>query len=246
MKKIFLFLFIASLSFAQQEQQKSLAELQCQISGLQSAEYKVLNLENDTQKLKSKKNPGLAILFSMLLPGMGELYAGDYSGGKYFTIADGVLWGVFAGFQSYGNWKEDNYKSFLQSKAGANLDGKDNDYFTNVGIYISVDEYNKEQELNREFSSAYYKSSYYWKWQSESDRKEYRNMWSSSENAYTNVRFVVGALVLNRLLSAINAVRLVSAYNKNLESDSQLSYYFSYRPATSLPSSINLNLVKPF
>ena len=42
-------------------------------------------------------------------------------------------------------------------------------------------------------------------------------MWTSRENAFNNMRFIVGALVLNRLISAINAARLVVAYNKNLE-----------------------------
>lgn len=252
MKKIFLFIFVSSLVIAQNDQSKSLIELQYQISGINSSaqiktdDFGIKNLNSLSPANASKKNPGVAILLSMLLPGMGELYANGYESGKYFTLADGVLWGVFIGFNTYGSWKEDNYKSFAQSKAGINNEGKDADYYANIGVYISVDEYNKVQELNREFSKAYYNSSDYWKWQNESDRKEYRNMWSSSESAYNNVRFAVGALILNRLISAINAVRLVSSYNKNLESQTDLSYYFSYRQSPTLPSSINFNISKSF
>jgi hypothetical protein len=42
-------------------------------------------------------------------------------------------------------------------------------------------------------------------------------MWLSSENAYNDLRFVVGAMILNRIISAINAVRLVSKYNKSVD-----------------------------
>jgi hypothetical protein len=36
---------------------------------------------------------------------MGELYAESYTSGKYFTIAEGALWGVFIGMNSYANWQ---------------------------------------------------------------------------------------------------------------------------------------------
>lgn len=44
-------------------------------------------------------------------------------------------------------------------------------------------------------------------------------MWSSSEQAFNNVRFAVGALLLNRVVSMINAIRLVNKYNKALDTD---------------------------
>src|SRR5690606_26988785 len=65
-----------------------------------------------------KKNTGLAILYSLLLPGMGELYAESYSSGMYFTIAEGVLWGTYIGMNAYGGWQEDKYKSFAVTKGG--------------------------------------------------------------------------------------------------------------------------------
>ena len=249
MKKIILFLFVSSVVFAQIEEPKSIVQLRYEVSELSNTLTSASGIQYQESVLPntaSKKNPGLAILFSMILPGMGELYAGDYSSGKYFTIADGVLWGVFAGFNSYGNWKEDNYKAFAQTKAGVDISGKEDDYFANLGTYMSVDDYNKEQEFNRDFVKTYNSPAFYWKWQNDNDRKEYRNMWTSSEAAYTNVRFAVGALVLNRLISAINAVRLVSAHNKNLNSQTEIGYYFSYKQSATLPSSINLNLIKAF
>ncbi|MEW6701702.1 MAG: hypothetical protein AB1298_03195 [Bacteroidota bacterium] len=193
-----------------------------------------------------KKNPALGILYSLLLPGMGELYANRYDNGKYFTIADAVLWGVFAGFNIYGNWQENNYKSFAQSNGAVKLDGKNADYFANIGIYQSIDDYNTAMELDRRFEKVYSSSTYYWKWTDDNQRKEYRSMWLSSEQAFTNVRFVVGALILNRLISAINAVRMVSAYNKNLSLETSWNISVGVENNSSLPPSLTFSFVKAF
>lgn len=263
MKKIFFLWLFSSIIFSQEIQKESLYELQYRAVRNQNSELHNFNLsfsslnrefsdEAQNQILtiseisNKKKNPALAILLSMLIPGMGELYANAYESGKYFTITDGVLWGVFAGFNIYGKWKEDNYKSFAQSKGGVNPEGKDSDYYATIGIYISVDEYNRVQELNREFYNVYNPSAYYWSWSNESQRKEYREMWLSSEQAYNNVRFAVGALILNRIISSINAVRLVSAYNKNISKEIGWNVSVGILNNPNLPSSISLNFVKIF
>ena len=70
--------------------------------------------------------------------------------------------------------------------------------------------------------------------------------WSSSESSYTNVRFVVGALILNRVISAINAVRMVPAYNKNLPKELSWNVSVGVENHSTLPSSITFNFVKTF
>jgi len=259
MKKIIsLVVLISSISFAQTVESKSLIELK-QLSAVNSRQLAVgsqqLAVSSSQHPVSSiqysvsvneKKNPALAILYSMLLPGMGELYAGDYNSGKYFTIADGVLWGAFAGFEIYGKWKENDYKSFAESKGGVKLSGKEAEYFANIGIYQSIDDYNTAMELDRRFDKTYNSASYYWKWNDNDQRKEYRDLWSSSESAYTNVRFVVGALILNRLISAVNAVRLVSAYNKNLSQELSWNISVGLNNHPTLPTSITFNFVKSF
>jgi hypothetical protein len=160
-----------------------------------------------------KKNPGLAIIYSLLLPGMGELYAESYESGKYFTIAEGILWGTYIGINTYGNWQKDRYKSFAAVNGQVNVADKDENYFATISEYLNIEQYNNQQALERNFTKMLDEDKYYWNWQSE-DRKAYRNMWVSSEEAFNNLRFVVGALIVNRIASAINAVRLVSAFNK--------------------------------
>lgn len=240
MKKILFLLLVPSFLFAQTEQTKSIAELKSQIN-VDITDQSIQQFQPQMEK----KSAGLAILYSMLLPGMGELYAGDYSSGLYFTIADAVFWGGVAGFNIYGNWQEDNYKSFAQSNGGADVAGKDEDYFSNIGLYVDIHEYNEIQKLSRNFDEIYDVETHYWDWKSNDQRSEYRSMWTSSESAFNNVRFAVGALLVNRVVSVINAVRLVNAHNNKVENmEWNVSVGMTNYP--NLPSSLNLNFSTSF
>ncbi len=251
MKKIIFFVVLfASLVFAQT---KNSYELLSRLKQTPLQSVRDLNPFNkqpfayaNEENIASKKNPGLAVLYSLLLPGMGELYAGSYETGKYFTIADGTLWGIFTGFNLYGNWQRNNYRSYAQSDGYVNPEGKNSAYFATIGIYQDIYIYNREQELNRDFDKVYDVNRYYWKWNTNEQRKKYREMWSSSENAYNNVRFVVGALILNRLISAISAVRAVSRYNSSLENETSWNVSFGVDQKPTLPSSLTFNFTTSF
>jgi hypothetical protein len=218
MKNILFLLVIITFQMLPQSQEQSFYSLKQQIvENISSGETVTQNVEFDD--VRKKKSTGLAILYSMLLPGMGELYAESYNSGIYFTVADGVLWGTYAGMNVYGNWQKDRYISYAVNKAGINSESKDADYYAIISQYMNVNDFNDEKAFERSFSEMYNADVFFWKWNTNEERKEYRKMWKSSEKTFNNVRFVVGALLLNRVASAINAVRLVSRYNKNLSDE---------------------------
>ena len=244
MKKLFLLIFcLASLSFPQNS--KNLLELGAELKSTPANQTLQAN-NNLIYDTPEKKKLGLAIIYSLLLPGMGELYAGSYSSGKYFTIAEGALWGTFIGMNAYGNWQKERYKSLAASKGEVQLEGKDDDYLTIISEYSNIDEYNNEKALERNFDEMYDPSKYHWNWQTTEDRKKYRSMWISSEQTFNDVRFVAGALIVNRIVSVINAVRLVAAYNKSI--DEELSWNFSVGISqhVNLPHSLTFNFQKSF
>jgi len=193
-----------------------------------------------------KKNVALAILFSALLPGMGELYAQNYESGKYFTIADAALLGVYFGVDTYGNWKKENYKSFAKSFGGVTPSNKNDDYFATIGNYMNIDQYNDEKAFEGRFTELFNKSSMNWNWETETQRREYRGMWLSSQRAYNNLQFVVGAMLINRLASIINAVRSVVAYNKNISAQTSWNIYMQSDPNPVAIKNISLNFISSF
>lgn len=171
---------------------------------------------------RERKSPALAILYSALIPGMGELYAGDYTTGKYLTITEGALWLSYFSINQYGEWQEENYLSYAQTKGGVALGGKDEDFFANIGNYRDINQYNDERAFYRQFDEMYNTTTHSWSWTSTTERRTYRSMWVSSRQAFNNLRFVVAGMLLNRLGSVINAVRLVSAHNKGLQAETSL------------------------
>jgi hypothetical protein len=241
MKKLFLLLFLNLALNAQSLNKDFLTDQKSKIK----LENKISVMSKN--EVFTKKKTGLAIIYSLLLPGMGELYAGSYNSGKYFTIADGVFWGSFIGFNVYGKWQENNYKEYAATVGGADVSGKKDKYFADLGNYLDIDQYNHAKELNRQFEQTYDVRTHYWKWSGQVQRKEYRNMWLSSEQAYNNIRFAVGALLLNRLASAVNAVRLVVKHNKKLKAEKVgWNIYFGVEQVSPQQSNFTVNLTRAF
>jgi hypothetical protein len=209
-------------------------------------QIKDLNQPLVDDNVKQKKNTGLAIVYSLLLPGMGELYADAYDSGVYFTIADGVLWGTYIGMNVYANWQKDRYISYSQTNAGVTPENKDEDYYATIGEYLDIDQYNDQQAFEYNFDEMYDTETHFWKWNTSEERKEYRNMWVSSEQTFNDIRFVVGALLLNRVISAINAVRLVSKYNNNLSQEVGWNVSLGVQSYPDNTSSYNINFITSF
>jgi TM2 domain-containing membrane protein YozV len=245
MKILTLYLILLSgLSFSQSHNNNPIFLLEHELKSVEPSGS--LLVQPIALQKSDKKNAGLAIIFSLVLPGIGELYAGDYSTGKFFTIADGALWGILIGMNTYAGWQKDRYISFAQSKSGVNTAGKDEEYFATIGEYMNIDQYNNQQALRRSFNKMYFNNEYDWNWQSQEDRRSYRSMWVNSEQAYNNIRFVVGAMLINRLASAINAVRLVAAYNKKRLEEDNWSLSMGVSSPMNLPTSFTINFHTSF
>ncbi len=243
MKNLIFVLLFTSIAYAQSAPALEQLKLKQEMGKLPN-DFESLSLRNDI-KLE-RKNPGMAVILSLLLPGMGELYAGSYDEGKIFTIADGVLWGTVIGLNTYANWKKDDYIAFARTYGGITEEGKNEDFYANLGDHLSVEDYNRYKDLQREFSDVYNVQKYYWNWGTDARRKEYRDMWRSSEQAFNSIRFAVGALILNRIISIVNAVRIVTAHNKKVEQQNNLEISFSPNYLERIPVGMSLNIRATF
>lgn len=237
-------IILTSLNFSFSQERHSILQLKNDLK--REIKEDAPNLINPNLSPAETKSAALAILYSVLLPGMGELYADSYSSGKYFTIAEGALWGIYFGMNTYANWQQDRYKSFAETNAGINPDGKDEDYFAVISEYLDVEQYNDEQALRRDFNELYDEEKFFWKWNSTEERREYREMWKSSEQTFNDLRFVVGAMIVNRIVSAINAARMVSSYNNRIEEELSWNISVGLDSKPNLPTSLTLNFTTGF
>lgn len=171
----------------------------------------------------SKKSPGLAFIYGLLIPGMGHVYANNFNTGKYYMISEAALWLTYAAFSIYGNWLLDDAYNFAETHAGITAGGKDRDdkFFIDIANYNNVDEYNNERLRFGEYDKLYLpENGYYFWWNSEQERRLYRIDKIGGDRTLNDRMFVVGAVLINHVVSAISAVFTANSYNSELKKSS--------------------------
>ena len=163
-----------------------------------------------------KKSVLLAVALSLALPGMGELYAGNFNAGKYHLIAEGGIWLAYASLRLHSTWERQDAHSFAVEHADVNFNGKNSQYDVDIGNYLTLEDFNNAKLLSREYALMYSGSGYNWNWDSDADRQTFKNMRIQSDADFNNSKFVIAVAVLNRLISAFRVGRFVSKQNSLL------------------------------
>lgn len=208
--------------------------------------FSVLSSESQ-ESGREKKSAGLAAIYSLVVPGAGELYADGFSSGKYFLIAEGALWLTYTALNVYGNSLQDDARSLAVARAGVNTQGKDDQFFIDIGNFKDINEYNEKQLRDREDEKLYDpRAGYAWRWESDDLRAQYRAQRIDAENMFNNRKFVVAAVIINHVASAINAARSAISYNKSLDETSELRFGASVLGGLSHPHGILLTVTKDF
>ena len=196
---------------------------------------------------QGKKSPGLAVVYSLLLPGMGELYAGDYGTGKYLTMVDGALLVALISFDRYANWLKDDSRQYAVAHAHTVIDGKDDQYFSDIGDYETVYEFNEAVLRDRQAQKVYNPNSgYYWSWDSPANREAYRSIRVNSDDRFNDTRFIVAAMAVNHLISAINAARIALHRNKELDEGQLIDIHADVTGGLAHPDGIRITLSRTF
>jgi hypothetical protein len=178
----------------------------------------------------------VAILGSIVLPGLGEYYAGSFeTSGKYALTAEGVIWVSYSAFRLHGGWVRDDARAFAAERAGASLAGKDARFEVDMGNFLNVQEYNLAKLRNRETDLLYTDPSYQWSWGSDADRARFKDERIRSDRIFEASKFVIAAAVVNRIVSAFSAGRAAAASNRAARAS--FSVNMDYVPEVGLPRS---------
>jgi hypothetical protein len=178
---------------------------------LKPTEERIESLNRDWKS----PSPAKAFFFSLLLPGAGEYYAGAKNTAKIFFSAEVILWATYFGFRAYGHMKEDDYIRFAIAHAGIDPTGKDHDYYVNIENYNSIQEYNNVRLQERRVDELYPDTEFYaWQWDNQDSRLKYERLRIASDQAFNRSLFVLGAVVVNHVISGIDAIRVARAQRK--------------------------------
>ncbi|MCU0372594.1 MAG: hypothetical protein MUE56_05065 [Ignavibacteria bacterium] len=217
--------------------------------------YKLTGLSNtllesevrvfDTLKtsFKDSKSPVLSGLLSLVLPGAGHFYTDRMDVGAYFLGADAVLWLGLFGVNYYAGIIKDDSRSYASQHAGLDVNGKDDDYFSNVGSYLNIYNYNNEKLQAGEYDKMYDINTYFWNWDSPENQSEFEKQRKRSERTYNISPVIVTGLILNRLVSALSSVLLTNKHNETggVRIQTELT-----KTAGNRIDGIKLNFVKSF
>jgi hypothetical protein len=205
--------FLAGTAYAQPSIKPSIQSIGSSGSSIGSTQ-----ILSGQQVRTEKKSVLLAIGYSLILPGLGDLYADNFRTGRYYLGADAALWLTYGGLRTYGRWLRQDAQTYAGQHSGANFDGKGDQFAVDIGNFDDVYEYNEAKLRNRQFDLIYDPgSSFAWQWTSADDRLNYKHLRIRGDAVVRNSQFVIGALVINRIISAISAARSVSVYNRSVQ-----------------------------
>ena len=156
------------------------------------------------------KNPKAAALLSILLPGLGELYAGGHKSGRFFLFTEATFWTALATFKHLESSRGDNFRAFAAEHANLDTRGKSDSFIEDIGIYNSIYARNaRERFVAGEFAEFIDEApENIWEWDSDTSRRQFRELRSKSTSARQKGLLFVGALLFNRFASSINAAHL--------------------------------------
>ncbi len=202
--------------------------------------------EIDPPEIQSvpQKSRGKAMLLSLVLPGLGEKYAGAHTRAAVFMSTEVALILSYIGFKQYSHWRKEDYKTYAASHASVDLSNKTDSYFVNIGNYQSISEYNAAKLRQRNLQEFYRdEQAYYWEWQSQAHRHKFDQLRISADKANSNALFVLGAIFANHMISAIDAMWSAQQYNKNQQKSLSVNMFWGQ---VGQDQGVNLALIKRF
>ena len=190
---------------------------------------KVVSVDESLTK-NTKKSWALALGASAVLPGMGELYLGEQNFVRPFVWTDIALWFTAIGSYAIGERYLTSAHNYAVRHAGLNSSSRDVDMLNTVGDYRSrsgVDGQNSSPDMDEDYNQAQLRSgksidqdldaSIQWDWGSSDNPEttEHIDEYKSRLRHYRVSRIVfqvsVGALLLNRVVSMLNTIRVYRA-----------------------------------
>ena len=171
-----------------------------------------------------KKSLSKAFFYSLLLPGLGEAYVGHTDYTKIFLTTEILGWGLLIRNFLQVQWRTEDYENYAIQHAGINNQGQDAQYWIDIGKYDNIYEYNEQRRRDRNVDAIYGESGkYYWQWDNRDNRLYYDLKRIQTREIEQMEIYYIGGIVLNHLVSAINALRLARNYNKKIK---ELSWNF--------------------
>jgi|TARA_B100000959_G_scaffold27288_1_gene26259 hypothetical protein len=153
------------------------------------------------------------ILKSILVPGWGEKTLQDNKRSRFFSNIELSLWTACIGSYTFSYHQMLQYESFAVEHAGIlGTEDKNHKYWVDIGNYIDIDNHNSEH-LRWRYLNELYGESEQWSWDTRTNMKKFETMRIRSDYFAKASEYIIGAIVLNHIVSAIDALYLLRLNN---------------------------------
>lgn len=199
------------------------------LAAVSAFSQKVISVDENVSK-NSDKSWLLAMGASAVLPGMGERYLGEQQFVRPFVWTDIALWFTAIGSYVIGERYISSAHNYAVRHAGLNSSSKNVSMLNTVGDYRSrsgVDGQNSSPDMDEDYNQAMIRAGkeidedlsadIQWDWGSSDNPEttEHIDEFKSRMRHYRVSRIVfqvsVGALLLNRVVSVLNTIRVYRA-----------------------------------
>lgn len=183
------------------------------------------------------KSASKAMLMSAILPGSGQIYAGNLTKGIAFITADMIILYSANRFSNEVQWQQSSYKKYALSHANI-VPEHDANYYALLQEWYSSEDYNNYYEmLARNYYLIYnyspddfdayvaahsYTGDAGWQWQTDKDWKQYKKIRKEKQINLMNQKLAIGTAIANRIISALDATITVKRQNRNLNASINL------------------------
>ncbi len=159
------------------------------------------------QPLPSHPSPGSGAFFkSLLIPGWGQLSQDRPKAATFFLASEATLILTSVGMQTYGGWLRNDYRAIAAASAGIPDGGnRAHGMYVDMGNWDTAAEFNQARQRDRDYGRQYISANDQWNWTNDAERERFKHIRLNSDKTLDAVKFAVGAVVLNHLVSAIEA-----------------------------------------
>ena len=185
-----------------------------------------LSLTLTGKELSVKK----AMLYSILVPGLGEMYSQNYSKGAIFLATESAIIFSYFRMKSERDWAINSYKQYAYSVVGVPKD-MDDDYYQLIQNYMSSEEYNDiiirdarnyfliyntDPEGYEEYLEAHLiPEENSWYWDNNNEWSEFIKLRLKKQDYEIYSNFAFAAAILNRIISVIDSAMEVKKFNRS-------------------------------
>jgi len=186
------------------------------------------NYQDGEATAEAPLSPGKAVLYSLLLPGLGDWKLGHRDRAATFFAIEGVIWTSFIVFEVQGGDLETEYQDLAVRFAGVTSTDHSDEFYATIRDYNAGEDYEAVVKDDGRFEyldqtnggglgniTSEWLDQYFienrvadyepWLWASTERRLQYSEVRSASKTAYRRADYMLAAAATNRVVSAIFA-----------------------------------------